>query len=139
VTRVTFYLLRDTRPQQRLQIAARLADRAFRDGHRIFINTPDETQARELDALLWSFRPTSFLPHALHGEAHADTVAIGWEGDPGDHDDLLINLDLEIPAFFARFRRVAEVVTRDPESLAALRHSYRQYRERGCQLETHEL
>ena len=125
--------------EQRLQVAARLADNAFQQGHRIFINAADETQARTLDELLWSFRPASFVPHGLHGQEHSDTIAIGWGQEPQDHNDLLINLQLDIPPFFSRFQRVAEVVTQDPDSLQALRKSWKFYKERGYQLEKHDL
>ena len=126
-------------PGQRLSVAVRLADKAFQRGHRIFINAADEDQARALDELMWSFRPSSFLPHGLHGQEHSDTVAIGWGQEPHNHSDLLINLQLEIPSFFSRFQRVAEVVTQDPDSLEALRASWTFYRERGYQLEKHDL
>ena len=116
-----------------------MADKAFQQGHRIFINAVDETQARALDELLWSFRPSSFLPHGLAGQEHSDTIAIGWGQEPENHNDLLINLQLEIPAFFSRFARVAEVVTQDEASLAALRASWKFYKERGYQLEKHDL
>ena len=139
MTRVGFYVVQAAGGDQRLQVAARLADKAFRQGHRIFINAASESQARRLDELLWSFRPASFLPHALQGEEHSERVAIGWGQDPGDHNDLLINLQLEIPAFFSRFQRVAEVVTQDEGSLNALRESWQFYRDRGYQLEKHDL
>lgn len=139
MTLVGFYVVQSTAPGQRLQVAARLADKAFQRGHRILINANDESQARELDELLWSFRPASFLPHGLLGEELSDTIAIGWGQDPGMHDDLLINLQLEIPPFFSRFRRVAEVVTQEPASLNALRQSWKFYKERGYQLEKHDL
>jgi len=126
-------------PGQRLSVAVRLADKAFQRGHRIFINAADEDQARALDELMWSFRPSSFLPHGLHGQEHSDTVAIGWGQEPHNHSDLLINLQLEIPSFFSRFQRVAEVVTQDPDSLEALRASWTFYKERGYQLEKHDL
>ena len=73
------------------------------------------------------------------GQEHAETIAIGWGQDPEGHSDLLINLQLEIPAFFSRFQRVAEVVTQDTDSLAALRRSWTFYKERGYQLEKHDL
>ena len=95
---------------------------------------PDEHQAKH---------PAGFdgavSPHALQGEEHSERVAIGWGQDPGDHNDLLINLQLEIPAFFSRFQRVAEVVTQDEGSLNALRQSWQFYRDRGYQLERHDL
>ena len=139
MTRVGFYVVQVAEQNQRLQVAARLADKAFARGHRIFINATDKGQAEALSELLWSFRPASFLPHGLCGEGHADTIAIGWGQDPDQHNDLLINLQLEIPAFFSRFQRVAEVVTQDPDSLAALRRSWTFYKERGYQLEKHDL
>lgn len=126
-------------PEQRLAVAVRLTDKAFQQGHRIFINAADENQARTLDELLWSFRPSSFLPHGLHGQENSDSVAIGWGQEPLNHSDLLINLHLDIPAFFSRFQRVAEVVTQDPASLEALRASWTFYKERGYELEKHDL
>jgi len=124
---------------QRLHVASRLADKAFSRGHNIFINTASEVQARELDELLWTFRPASFLPHGLLGSADSDKIGIGWGQDPGQHNDLLINLQLEIPDFFSRFKRVAEVVTQDESSLSALRESWKFYRDRGYELEKHDL
>ena len=139
MTRVGFYVVQAADQGQRLQVAARLADKAFQQGHRIFINAADEAQARTLDELLWSFRPASFLPHGLQGQEHSDTIAIGWGQEPLDHNDLLINLQLDIPPFFSRFQRVAEVVIQDPDSLQALRESWKFYKERGYQLEKHDL
>jgi DNA polymerase-3 subunit chi len=139
VTRVGFYVVQAADQAQRLQVAVRLADKAFQQGHSIFINAADEAQARTLDDLLWTYRPASFLPHGLHGQQQSDTIAIGWGQEPQGHNDLLINLQLEIPGFFSRFRRVAEVVTQDPASLDALRRSWTFYKERGYQLEKHDL
>ena len=139
MTLVGFYVVQTSDSGQRLRVAARLADKAFQRGHRIFINATDEAQASELNELLWSFRPASFLPHGLHGQKHSETIAIGWGQEPNNHNDLLINLQLEIPSFFSRFARVAEVVTQEPDSLAALRKSWTFYKERGYQLEKHDL
>lgn len=139
MTRVGFYVVQAADRAQRLHVAVRLADKAFQRGHRIFINAADEAQARTLDELLWTYRPASFLPHGLHGQEQSEAIAIGWGQEPQDHNDLLINLQLGIPGFFSRFRRVAEVVTQDPASLDALRRSWTFYKERGYQLEKHDL
>ena len=139
MTLVGFYVVQTAAPGERLQVAARLADKAFQRGHRIYINAVDQPQAKELDTLLWSFRPSSFLPHGLYGQESSDAIAIGWGQEPENHNDLLINLQLEIPSFFSRFHRVAEVVTQEPASLEALRKSWRFYQERGYQLEKHDI
>lgn len=139
MTRVGFYVLQAAAPDKRLQVAARLAEKAFHRGHAIFINCDSQSQATKLDDLLWRFRPDSFLPHGLIGSDTAEHIAIGWAQDPQEHDDLLINLDLVVPVFFSRFHRVAEVVTQDPQSLEALRASWAFYRERGLALEKHDI
>lgn len=137
--RVSFYVVPHTDPGQRLPIVARLADKAFRQGYSIYLHAGDATQARALDALLWTYRPASFLPHALLGEPGDHPVAIGWEAEPGVQRDLLINLQPGVPGFFHRFPRIAEVVTQDPASLQAQRDAWRHYQRQGCQLEKHEL
>ena len=139
MTRVGFYVIQDKDKQQRLHVAARLANKAFQQGLQIYINAENEEQARALDELLWSFHPGSFLPHGLTGEEHSEKIAIGWGQAPDNHSDFLINLKLSIAPFFGLFHRVAEVVTQDPESLAALRESWTYYKERGYQLEKHDL
>ena len=139
MTLVGFYVVQATDASDKLRVAARLVDKAVQQGHRVFINTADEAQARQMDELLWSYRPASFLPHGISGEEHSENIAIGWGQEPANHDELLINLQLTIPPFFSRFHRVAEVVTQDPASLAALRASWTFYKERGYQLEKHDL
>ena len=139
MTLVGFYVVQSAAPGERLRVAARLADKAFQRGHRIFINANDEAQAHALNDLLWSFRPASFLPHGLQGQEHSEAIAIGWGQEPEKHNDLLINLQLTIPPFFSRFQRVAEVVTQEPASLTALRASWKFYQQRGYQLEKHDL
>lgn len=139
MTRVGFYVVQAGAPARRLQVAARLADKAFQRGHAIFLNCASRAQAEEMDDLLWRFRPDSFLPHGLIDSDDTEHIAIGWGQDPERHDDLLINLDLAVPVFFSRFHRVAEVVTQDPLCLEALRASWSFYRERGFALEKHDI
>lgn len=38
-----------------------------RQGRRVLVSAADEQQAQDLDRLLWTFDPASFLPHALAG------------------------------------------------------------------------
>ena len=51
----------------------------------------------------------------------------------------MINLSEEIPAFFSRFTRVAELVDQAPTSRNLARERYRFYRDRGYSLDSHEL
>ena len=139
MTKVDFYVLDSQDPDQRKRFACRLADKVFKQGHRIYIHTDDETSAREMDELLWSFQPQSFLPHSLLGGEDDEKVAIGWQADPAHHNDVMINLGLSVPEFVGRFNRVTEVVITLPEIRDPLRASYKYYQDRGYPLDKHDL
>ena len=139
MTRVDFYVVSEAGEEARLTVAARLVDKALSRGHRVFINAQNEQQARQLDQLLWTFRPESFIPHALACDDANEAVVVGWGQEPVNHDDVLINLEYNAPVFFSRFMRVAEVVTQDEKSLDALRAAWRFYRDRGYPLLKHDL
>jgi len=141
MTRVDFYILPHDSGDERDLFACRLIEKAFHRGHRIYIHTPDADETARLDRLLWSFRPDSFLPHQSLGSTPGQTesIEIGHGDDPDHHHDLLINLTTDIPAFFSRFERVAEVVIQQPEALKQSRQRSSFYRDRGYPLNTHDL
>jgi DNA polymerase-3 subunit chi len=146
VTRVDFYVLSDAGERPRLSVACRLADKAYRLGHRVYLHAASAAAARELDELLWTFRADSFVPHRLLDDGGGDPVGlevpvvIGAVEEPEDeHCDLLINTAAEVPLFFSRYERVAEIVPGDEDERRRGRMRYQFYRERGYPLHTHEL
>lgn len=139
MTRVGFYIVENEDEASRLRLAMRLTEKAHSQGHRIYIHASSESEAQELNDSLWSFRPSSFLPHALLTENPDEQICIGWGQEPTTHDDLLINLQPSVPPFVGRFKRVAELVNHEPARLAALRVSWRHYKERGYAVEEHRL
>ena len=66
-------------------------------------------------------------------------VRIGHAAPPDGFDDLLLNLADEVPAFFSKFERVAEIVGGDAAAKANARERFRFYRDRGYELETHQV
>lgn len=139
MTRVDFYILDGDSPAMRMQFACRLVEKAWRMGNRIHIHTPDRLTAETLDSLLWGNKAETFMPHAITPTSKGTPIHIGYGDDSGQHHDLLINLCEEIPTFFSRFERVAEIVTQVPEQLATSRERFRFYRERGYSLESHKI
>lgn len=141
MTRVDFYLLATADEAGCERFACRLAEKAFRTGHRIYLNGASRQQVERLDELLWTFRPGSFVPHRLADTGEEELpVLIGCsEQDPGEVADVLINLADDPPPFFSRFRRVAEIVNRSPEQRAKGRARYRYYQERGYPLAHHNI
>jgi len=140
MTQVDFYILSDTSSQACSLFSCRLAEKAYKQGHRVFINTDSTPQLKQLDDLLWTFRAGSFVPHAVYTEdCHAQPVLLGHGVDPEDHNDVLVNMANEIPAFFSRFERVAELVGGDEKERTAARERYRFYQDRGYTLNTHKI
>jgi len=139
MTRIDFYVVADATPSSRIEVAVRLAEKAWGRGHRLYINSHSEAEADQLDEQLWSQRPGSFLPHETVREGFSAPIVVGWGQEPADHDDVLINLALSPPAFFSRFQRVAEVVNQDPVALQSMREAWRFYKDRGYPLQKHDL
>ncbi|WP_249677331.1 DNA polymerase III subunit chi [Pseudomonas abieticivorans] len=140
MTKVDFYILPSADPSARLDFACKLTEKAWRMGHRIYLHCSDAAQRDDLDARLWQFKGESFIPHSAVEDDADGPIALGHgSAEPGSHQDLLVNLDLKIPAFVQRFARVAEVVVEDPAIRQAARESFRFYREQGYALQDHRL
>lgn len=139
MTRIDFYVLDDTDPGQRLRTACRLIGKAYGLGHRIHVHTGSRALSMQLDELLWTFRDVSFIPHQVEGEDAECPVQICHEREPANAGDILVNLDTQVPLFFSRFERVAEIVNQDPAIRDAGRERYRFYKDRGYDLSHHRL
>ena len=140
MTQVDFYILNGEASTARALLACRLTEKAWKQGHRVYINTASQQQLAELDDLLWTFRAGSFIPHGVYTETDTEEpVALGHASEPAGHNDVLVNLSDEIPAYFSRFERVAELVGPDEQQRATARDRYRYYQDRGYTLNTHKL
>jgi DNA polymerase-3 subunit chi len=119
--------------------ACRLIDMVYRKGRQIYVHTSTEEMARTLNEQLWTFKEDSFVPHSLHSEAMDVPIKIGFDHEPEEHQDVLINLSGQIPHFFSRFDRVAEIVPVDQNSRQSARENYAYYKERGYVLNYHQI
>ena len=141
LTRVDFYVLDDSSPRAREHGACRLAEKAWLQHHRVFVHTGSRTAAQALDELMWTFKQNSFLPHTIFpGETdEAVNVLVGDGTPPENETDVLINLSDEVPQFYQQFERVAEFVDATDHARAAGRKRFREYRDRGCAIESHNV
>lgn len=141
MTQVDFYILPATEPEAQLNFVCRLTEKVLRKGHQIYIQAADEAQAKEIDRLLWEFRPDSFIPHLMVGDEKIQevAVAIGHSEDCAHHHDVMINLCHHVPDHFSRFERVAEIVFQQENLLKAKRDDWRFYKERGYALNRHDM
>jgi DNA polymerase-3 subunit chi len=137
VTEIDFY----SGGGERLDIACRLVIKAMRKGFRIMVYTPDPLVIEKLDNLLWTFSPTDFIPHCRVDDklAGLTPVILGHKAASFPHDEVLLNLDIENPPFFSRFRRLIEIAGSKPEDTEAARKRYRFYQDRGYEIRHHKL
>ncbi len=164
MTLVSFYILEQAAAEDHLLFACRLAEKIYTRGQRLYIHSKSEQQAAQLNDLLWSFRQGSFIPHGLYQTALQEDlpIHIGYDAQgralakgsasvaggrmPGATDaepeaglDVLINLCQEVPVFFSRFPRVAEIVEPGEPGKHAARERFRFYRDRGYSIESHTI
>ena len=142
MARVDFYVLERADERARYALACKLAEKAYRLKHTVYIHAKSQEDANHLNELLWTFRDGSFVPHGLI-DAEDDTatspVIIGCRVDGVEARDVLINLCDEIPDFADTFPRVAELVTAEENCRLMSRKRFAEYRDRGHELQTHKL
>ncbi len=123
-------------------MACRLAEKVYLMGHHVYLHAESASHASLLDDLLWTYKAGSFLPHTLASDTTNDAqppIIIGHDSEPPAKTYLVVNLAQEVPAFFSRFERVAEVVDENEENKKSGRERFRFYRDRGYTLKSHQL
>ena len=144
MTQVDFYILGTDSDDARLLLACKIVDKATQLDHHVYVNSTSDDEARKLDELLWTFSQGSFIPHLvvrgqLDNPPH-EPVLIGVNQPPGPGRwDVLVNLAVDVPEFFSRYERVAEVVDANATRREQSRERYRFYRDRGYKLNTHQV
>lgn len=143
MTEIDFYIIEGASDGARRMFTCRLTEKAVDRGHQVLIRPGSMQEARQLDELLWTFSQGSFLPHRLASEAGnppIEPVLIDdGPGPVGERWELLINLGTDVPDYFSRYARLAEIVDGDDTRRAQGRERYRYYRDRGYSLKTHQI
>jgi DNA polymerase-3 subunit chi len=130
MTRIDFH----TNVPDKVAYACRLARKAWAANHRVVLMAEDEAQLAELNAAMWTFSTTDFLPHVVAGDAlAAQTPIILTDNDeaelPHTHKELLVNLSRRAPGHVAQFERMIEVISSDEDDAAAGRKRYVAYKQ----------
>ncbi len=135
MTHIDFYILPDVERTAAQRFACRLAAKARLKGNEVHVHTSDEAAAKAMDELMWAYPAAAFLPHGIRDIGSG--VSIDWQEPASTEHDVLINLADDIPAFFGRFDRLAEIIVGEQKTIG--RERYKFYRHRGYPLKHHEL
>ena len=98
---------------------------------------------QQLDAALWTFSATDFLPHcSLEHEdcvIAASPVILATTTGSVPHRQVLLNLGVLVPGGFEQFERVIEVVGLDDEDRQLARGRWKHYAGLGYEITRHDL
>jgi DNA polymerase-3 subunit chi len=135
MTRIDFH----SNVSNQLDYACRLTRKALAAGCQLVVRHQNQSQLAEFDQLLWAFSDTDFLPHvtvldplASHTPVLLSLEAENDAGIDSHHNQILLNLSDNIPADFARYERLIEIVPQ--AAMQAGRERYRHYQQQGYQL-----
>lgn len=118
--------------------AVTLCERYLNKGHQLTIVGASVEVNTLLSQQLWQSAAVSFLPHAYINEANAAYAPIHLQllHDKPMQDDVLINLQPEVPIFFGRFRQLIELVGDTETDKVAARERWKFYRDRGYAMQS---
>jgi len=123
--------------------ACRLLRKACRHGVAVAVAAPAQALAA-LDRELWTFEAQEFVPHLLVrvGQGVDDAlrrtpVWLCEAGVPEPGPAVLLNLGASPPPDAARFERIIEIVSREPEQREQARQRWRDYQAQGWDIRHH--
>ncbi len=122
----------------KLAKVAELCEKAVARGRQLTVLVQDKEMGNQLQQQLWQQSATSFLPTAKPDDVMSQYAPIIIDVD-GQHlmqDDILINLQVDHPPFFSRFRYLVELVGMDEADKTAARVRFKFYRDRGYQVKS---
>ncbi len=140
MTNISFYVLKDTSLDARLQFAIKFVRQFWRKGFDIHCHVNSSDHASDLDHLMWADRE-SFIPHEIQisdKPITKSTVGIGWRNPP-DRSGILVNLDNKLPDWFPHFDHLVEIVVQEPTILNSTRETWRNLAFKGYPIKKYDL
>ncbi len=136
--KVNFYLLKESDEAARRRFACRLAEQQTKQGQRVFLLTASQQDAQEMDQLLWSYTPESFLPHAL-SDANTSNVGVVVGYQARKDFGCVLNLSDTMISEYPGLSAVAEFILNDDSAKARSRTRWNSYKQLGYELQLHQL
>jgi len=139
VIQVDFY----TGASNKLLVSCRLCEKATQQKLKTRVDVTNSVVASQFDKLLWTFSPTSFVPHCLVGDKLAEVtpvvLCVEYMQTDADRYDVLINLGTETPQGAEFVKRIIEVVDETDQDKQLARKRYRYYQAQGYEIHHHRL
>lgn len=137
MTEIIFY----TDVDSGLGLISKLAIKIMVAKRRACVVTPDTEMTNAVGKYLWTYSDTAFIPSQKKsmGDIGKATPITIMNSNDVPHNDILINLTLEIPSQFSSFSRLIEIVCKETTSIEKARDRYKWYKNRGYPITTHKM
>jgi len=153
---VDFYLIKNAINEGQLKLASRLSSKLLGLHKRVMLITENRSVSERVDALMWSFSDTSFVPHdhisnlgqniekENNKTPQFNHIRITELETISQHTlsinyDVLINLCAKVPAIVEHFPRVIEIIAADNDAKTTGRLRYKEYQQKSTEIVTHQL
>jgi DNA polymerase-3 subunit chi len=125
VTEILFYHL-ETQPLER--VLPLLLEKSLERGWRAVVETSSRERAEALDAMLWTFRDDSFLPHGIAGEPTDpdQPVLIAIGEDTPNAANVRFFVDRAVPQTGEGYERIVYMFSgHDPDAVSEARVAWK--------------
>jgi DNA polymerase III subunit chi len=129
MSEVLFYHL-ETQPLER--VLPQLVEKTLERGWRAIIETSSSERAAAIDALLWTYRDDSFLPHAIAGAADdpEEPVLIATDGANPNAANVRFFVDRAVPPTADGYQRIVYMFSgHDPDAVTEARVAWKALQE----------
>jgi DNA polymerase-3 subunit chi len=129
MTEILFYHL-EAQPLER--VLPQLVEKTLERGWRAVIETSSRQRAEAIDALLWTYRDDSFVPHAIIGEETDpdQQVLIAISGDNPNGAQVRFFVDRTVPQTAAGYTRIVYLFSgHDPDAVTEARVAWKALQE----------
>ncbi|SEL96388.1 MULTISPECIES: DNA polymerase III subunit chi [unclassified Acinetobacter] len=135
MSKISFYLFEKS-PERQVQSACRLCRKILRHPAKIWIHCPELSIQNELDDLLWSFDPQSFLTHGIDDQSAAICISSKL---PETQEWIVFNFHIHALEDPSRFSHIIEIIENNEAAKEIGREKYKTYRKLGISPQTHKL
>ena len=133
--KVSFYLF-ETSPERQVESACRLCRKILKQPERIWLYCADADLQQQLDERLWSFDPSSFIPHGIDQESA--TICISSRL-PEQSDWIVFNFNNQALEQIDKFSHIIEIIENNESAKQLGREKFKQYRRLGIEPRTFKL
>ena len=135
MAKVSFYLFEQSQERQ-VHSTCRLCRKILAKSAKIWLYSQNTALLQELDELLWSFDPNSFLGHGI--DQPQAPICLSSQL-PSDGDWIVFNFEAEALEQFAKFSHIIEIIENNEPAKQLGRAKYKQYRRFGLEVQTYKL